>query len=328
MKSPTLTTMILCFFSCLIYQVAGQWEGIRSAENRALVLGAKTKVVFLVVDENNAPVCDALVDAAFDINDETGIIVKARTNQEGIVTAENTSVGEINYNVTKDGWYRHVERIRFFGPGKKDTVIDGKWQPYGATHRIVLRQKKNPIPMYMKRVRADYPIKNEFIGYDLGKGDWMKPYGDGEILDILLKYEEQLTDVPRRTKCALTMRFPNRADGAYVREKIPGSEFPSDYHADLQENYQSEWIFVYDRWSDKMKIDNPLEESKYMVLRTRTKKDPAGKLISAHYTKMYGIMIFVGRFGVQYYFNPNVNDTNLEFALDKSLFENQRTNVP
>ena len=85
MKSPTLTTMILCFFSCLIYQVAGQWEGIRSAENRALVLGAKTKVVFLVVDENNAPVCDALVDAAFDINDETGIIVKARTNQEGIV---------------------------------------------------------------------------------------------------------------------------------------------------------------------------------------------------------------------------------------------------
>lgn len=321
--------MVLCFFSCLIYQVAGQSEWRKSPENRALAFGAKTKAVFLVVDENNAPVSDALIRAGFYMNGKSGYGITVKTNNEGIVSAENTSVGEINYNVTKDGWYRHVDRIRFFGPGKKDTVIDGKWQPYGAKYRIVLRQKKNPIPMHMKRVLRKFPVHGAFVGYDFIKGDWMAPHGNGEIPDVLFKYEEQSTENFWTIKSMLTMRFPNEADGAYIREKIPGSEFPSAYHAELQENYQSEWNFVYDMVAGKTMINNSLNDKQYLVLRTRTQVDSTGNLTTAHYTKIYGEMgFFRGGLGMHYYFNPNVNDTNLEFALGKSLFERQGTNVP
>lgn len=329
MKLQTMTTIILCFYSCLLYQVSGQGKGVRTAENRALEFGAKTEVVFMVVDENNAPVSDVLINAGFYMNGKSEYGITGKTNYKGIFTAENTSVGEINYDVTKNGWYRHVDRIRFFGPGKKDTVIDGKWQPYGATYRIVLRRKKNPIPMYMKRVRRILPVNGEFVGYDFVNGDWLAPHGNGEIPDILFKYEEQPTENFWTIKSILTMRFPNEADGAYIREKIPGSEFPSDYLAKLQENYQKEWIFVYDMVAGKTMVNSSLKENQYLVLRTRTQVDATGNLTTAHYTKIYGELgYFRGTLFMQYYFNPNPNDTNLEFALGKSLFENQRTNLP
>ena len=76
-------------------------------------------------------------------------------------------------------------------------------------------------------------------------------------------------------------------------------------------------------------VNSSLKENQYLVLRTRTQVDATGNLTTAHYTKIYGELgYFRGTLFMQYYFNPNPNDTNLEFALDKSLFENQRTNLP
>ena len=58
----------------------------------------------------------------------------------------------------------------------------------------------------------------------------------------------------------------------------------------------------------------------YLILRTRTKVDSDGNLISAHYSKVYGPIYVEGIFYFRSYaFNPNENDTNLESDPERNL---------
>ena len=59
--------------------------------------------------------------------------------------------------------------------------------------------------------------------------------------------------------------------------------------------------------------------------RVRTKKDEAGKIVSANYGKIRGPLDFGFRgrrngLGMTYYFNPTPNDRNMEFDPSRNLF--------
>ena len=59
--------------------------------------------------------------------------------------------------------------------------------------------------------------------------------------------------------------------------------------------------------------DTRLDVNSYLVFRTRTKVDSDGKLISAHYGKIYGVWEFFDvMMAANVQFNPTPNDTNLE----------------
>ena len=94
------------------------------------------------------------------------------------------------------------------------------------------------------------------------------------------------------------------------------SELESVYLADTNAVYRQMISYQFDECPDKMPVyTRQLTSDKYLVFRTRTKVDAFGRLMSAHYGKIYGALNFVGPGGMsmeRLVFNPTPNDTNLE----------------
>ena len=67
-----------------------------------------------------------------------------------------------------------------------------------------------------------------------------------------------------------------------------------------------------------------IEEDANYFFRVRTKKDEAGRIISAVYGKIYGDFsgFEYGKLTFMYYLNLTPNDRNVEFDPTKNLFEN------
>lgn len=126
-------------------------------------------------------------------------------------------------------------------------------------------------------------------------------------------------------------------------------DFKSVYHANPNATYEQEitWYKAYKMmddinphaWTEKeryFKVSrmvkyNLLSKDDYLIFRTRTKVDENGNLIEARYGKNYGPIEF--RLNLtderpsyrkrvtlwNYYLNPTVNDTNLEYDSKRNL---------
>jgi len=62
-----------------------------------------------------------------------------------VATGEPT--GDLNYWITKDGYYK-TEGGYWFYPGPERSVKDGRWQPWNPTNTVVLKEIRNPVPMF------------------------------------------------------------------------------------------------------------------------------------------------------------------------------------
>ena len=297
-------------------------------EAQATSYGADTKVVFFVKDDQGLAVSNALVKAGFYLNGKKGNSVRAFTETNGILVAEKKSVGEINYWINKEAYYETSGRLNFVRKG----VSDGRWQPYGATNTVVLKRKVSPVAMFVRRGGDGLlpPVRDEFLGFDLEKGEWVAPHGTGKVADLCIKYECEPGSPPQLYyRGVVTFSFTNRFDGAYRQEKEPFSTFPSVYRADTNAAYRQELRFAYDRMSGKPKEDTRLPDSGYLVLRTRSVTDREGRLVSARYSKVYGpVEADVGGVYFSSYFNPNENDPNLEADATKNLLNPRDLGFP
>jgi hypothetical protein len=111
--------------------------------------------------------------------------------------------------------------------------------------------------------------------------------------------------------CALV--FTNAVqDGCYIAE-CTGTRFRSDYVANTNAVYVKRLDFescgqkYVGRYAARLLGDN-----QYLVIRTRTKCDDNGRLVSACHAKTYGPIWFLDGMNFVAYFNPNENDPNLE----------------
>jgi hypothetical protein len=291
-------------------------------ELKALRNGAEAKVVLRVVGDRGDIVANAMVTGSFHMNDGKGKPFSGNTDTNGIYVATGKSVGDWHYFVLKDGYYRTHESLWLSRRGT-NTVADGRWQPYGTTNTVVLKRTVNPVAMCVKSKTDGIlpPVKNEYIGFDLEKGDWVRPHGKGTVADFNLKYEYEAGTIPLLYyRGAAFFAFTNKYDGVYVMKKETFSAFNSVYQADTNAVYQQEVSFVYDRLSGEIKENSKLPDTDYLVLRIRSKVGEDGHLISAHYAKIYG-PVAAGGGGVYFgfYFNPNANDPNLEADTTKNL---------
>ncbi len=296
---------------CAQNACAGYFSASPELKN-ALDHGADTKVVFSVVDEEGSPIANALVDASFALNGR-GTDVRKNTNVKGDVELKGKSVGEIVYTVKKDAFYMTSGTLllRDFSR-QKPLIKDGKWQPYGTNCNIVLKPRKNPIPMNVCHFHKGV-VTNVPIGFDLRKGDYVTPYGNGEVADFTFTINERQDSV-FRLFATLSISFTNALDGAYIKEKDMFSDFVSIYNADTNAVYKRQFLFEYDSRNPRKKIDTSLSDRQYLVLRTRTKVNERNEIVEAYYSKLYGRMSFThGHLSFDAYFNPVLNDTNLEF---------------
>ena len=100
------------------------------------------------------------------------------------------------------------------------------------------------------------------VGFDLERGAWVKPYGQGLHGDMLLKYEYKAGKLPLLYyRGAVLFSFTNRFDGAYVAKKETFSAFMSAYQADTNAIYQQNLAFIYDRISGTIVENSKLADS-------------------------------------------------------------------
>lgn len=275
-----------------------------------------------VIDEDGVPLSDVPVSVSFSRKEGN---VAGYTDEEGVFMHQAPMSEGIGFSVELDGYYRSGGML----PDPKGVEF-GRWQPWGQIDEVMLRKIENPIPMYaVKRIKIELPELEKSCGYDLFKGDWVAPWGEGEQSDIIFEAVSE-TREPLDYYRKLTIRFSGEHDGLIVTEhpKAPRnySQFVMDRYAP-EGGYSSEYIIERHRTETEIFKPGNLDFGYYFRVRTRTNED--GEIEESYYGKIkepFKIMPagknlerIAVRFG--YYLNPNSNDRNLEFKKGSSLFE-------
>ena len=243
---------------------------------------------------------------------------KAQSDEEGHLTLSATAFVDGNYALNKDGYYTTFGVFTFEAPDKPSGFFERRcWKP--IVREMVIKKKRNPIPMYARTWCAKVPVYEQPIGLDLRIVDWMKPYGKGEVADVYVTIhmgERTTLGRTRKTATSVTFDFPNAFNGVQVCEADRWSEFISSYHIDVHQPFLPRLTLdcttANDRW---------LPHNQYLTFRIRSEVSADGTLQQCYYGKIYPPFnisekkIDVGAI----YLNPTPNDTNLEFDPKQNL---------
>lgn len=284
--------------------------------------GAKARFTFRIMDDVGNVVTGAAVRVSFGRDDSQWI--KGASNSNGLYTVEGRSSGKLLYDVDKTGYY-HTSSEFSYGVGNV-MLEDGKWCPWNPTNTVILKPVKSPVALYARSWGASddilIPMKGTNVAFDLEKGEWVAPHGQGQNCDLIVNCDEQASD-PWTGFRKLSLTFGTNVLDGVRRYKLDSfSGMRSVYEAPV-DGYEKTVTWVLERTSEKMNISEPPRDE-YFVFRVRTEVDEKGKIVKANYGKIYGPVQY-GNLGgrlvlrMSYYFNPEVNSRNLEFDPKRNL---------
>jgi len=297
---------------------------------------ADAKITLKVIDQDGEPVSGATVKGWLFNSRYKNVRreYKGLTDAKGMYVIEGRTSNDLDLRIEKDGYYftRGEYDFRASAPAGKKAVVDGKWQPWNPTKTIVLKEKKNPIPMYAKSVSTTCPERGKPVGYDLLVGDWVAPYGKGEVSDFVFTVEGEY-NAPANKWTRMTLGFSNSVDGVqeFKSDALKGqSELMSGYLAPTN-GYMNIYDYRMIVLPDLEKRINVFpRKDMHFYFRIRTQTDDEGKIINAYYGKIYGDITASFRgFGekkeigvyFKYYLNPTPNDRNVEYKVRSNLFK-------
>lgn len=293
---------------------------------KALQHGAQGRVTLRVTDSTGMPVDNAQISVAFGGSDALPDVVvhEGNTDTNGLFVAAGKTIHSMNYEIKKAGYYTTQGQYWFHRRGE-NCIQNKRWQPWNPTNTVVLKERRNPIPMYAKRVDVPIPVLDKAIGFDLEKGDWVTPNGQGNKPDLVFTYHGAY-DGPQVFVRRLCLSFENTKDGLQPFTLDKASELMSMYSAP-DDGYATSLVLERERTRTQIIKNEEFEADKYLIIRVRTVTDKEGNIISANYGKIYGPIKY-GRMGdahrllFDYYLNPTPNDRNIEFNPEKNLQAN------
>lgn len=301
------------------------------------VFADTAKLGILVVDEvTGLPIEGAKVRGGFKVMARGWDAVKGSplpnecfrfTDKDGRCNVEGeTNCGKAGAAVVEvpEGYYSPA-----YGGGydfkRKD--IFGVWQPDDLVVTVRLQRVEHPIPLFVKKV-GDYVTcesqedlfspADGVLRFDLMKGEWLPPIGNGEIADVEFKrlpHEDfgefvGLSGFSGRSfRDSMSVKFLGDDNGmvemsypATARLKIrtaPETGYKQDYLCWAGRNKQ-------------LRREESYDEKRCFCFRIRTRKNEKGEIVSAHYSKIDGLWEFFGSMrAASISFNPTPNDTNL-----------------
>ena len=288
------------------------------------------KLTVHVVDEQEEPIPGAKVKIGFreklSDRDERAI---GETDAHGEFTAEGHSDRRLLSGASKAGYYDSSSPSTIF----KDALL-GKWQPWNPVEELVLRPIGKPVAMAAKRVQGDIPLLDQPCGYDLEKGDWVAPHGNGVHSDLFFTLHSDYKDRSNFTAEA-KVAFAEPRDGL-VRMKAPSyarnSAFrwerlapETGYEAPHQISFVSRELPTHvDRKKSFEDKNKEFEQGYFFRVRT---VEENGRIIAANYGKITGDIGIDPRDSktcliyFTYYFNPTSLDQNLEWDTKHNLLQ-------
>ena len=173
--------------------------------------GAEAKMELRIVNDDGIPVPDANVSVFMGMNFRPkGYFITGRTDTNGICVVKGKTCGdEIEVNIEKVGFYHTSKTFRFAEMGHEYEVRDGRWQPYGETVNIVLRDMRNPAEMPRENFwKFKYTSAiNSWVGYDIKENDFVAPNGKGKVADFEVFIDWNGEWLPTYTGMAVRIRF-------------------------------------------------------------------------------------------------------------------------
>ena len=296
-----------------------------------------------VTDGDGMPVSNAVVSLGFS----AGHIVfargrsydyEARTDAQG--KAEIKFKGrssQFGWDVKADGYYRsgpHDETLKVEVTQVPPIFYTVTMLEHEKERKATLWKRINPQPMYSYRLSEacgnainKVPVKNGRYGFDLKLGAWLPPLGKGEVADFY--YVRNIGEEPMSDGSVAWLEFDDGC-GTYFGKQTGCKEFPSTYFANTNAVFRNRLPFMFvKKNSEDKRIDwrDIATGDEYMVLRTRVKLDPDGKVIEANYSKILGPF----RFGYAVespcvVFNHRVNDPNLESDCRRNMLKQFNSN--
>ena len=275
------------------------------------------KINVKVVDETGIPLADTKLSVRFSGGE---MPVMKNADDHGICSITSSSGdGVVVGTAMKEGYYNSTFHHDFY------VTRFGMWQPWGKELTVVMRPIVNPVPMYVRDNSFKVPVKNQEVGFDLEKADWVIPYGQGTKADFVFRIDQRYDD-GNNFDCRLTLTFSNPLDGIQVIKDDGGGDFnvgsryrlsrtapEVGYLSKLQKrNSTGSHGYVLD-----MKDDNNY------IFRVRSEVDENGKLKRAMYGKIRGDLWYTpgdgGKISLHYFLNPDYT-RNLEFDPKRNLF--------
>ena len=319
--------------------------------------------VKVVDSETGSPLSGLRVHGGF-LNYSRGWNESAKDNNVDGVTGNdglchlsgNSEAGESccvvrgNDGYYDSGWYS-VEYA------ERSILKLGCWLPDNIVVTVRLDRITAPIPLYVKNAIGKYReksmdyhrifkknrdlsetnnvpvVKDALLAYDMVKGDWLPPHGDGKTCDIQFLFNETVlgwkegrgydgVSVSKMYKMTMTISMPGDGNGLVeipCRENagIKVRTAPSEGYA----NSTARW-FGWFGGGDGDKTD--CDKNRCCAFRIRTMYDDRGNIKSAYYGKVYGDFDMGDIDGVRflYYLNPTPNDRNLEWDMKNNLCPN------
>jgi hypothetical protein len=235
---------------------------------------------------------------------------KAKTDVDGRVVLRGKATLQVSLASGGDGTPWYLSSLDIIPEG-----IDADKQGWNIKREgtLILRKKRNPTPLAVRRIELVPPSLEKPYAYDLEIGDYVQPYGKGKTPDLVFRSVLLRNDGPIDLDYRLDVSFSNLGDGIISTEQNLWCTLRSPHYLAPNAQYKNKWIYtrtVKPRGGGETSA-NP---NRCFYLRVRTKLDTAGKIMSANYAKIYGdFSKFV------YFYNPTPNERNLEFDPDKNL---------
>jgi hypothetical protein len=272
----------------------------------------------IVVDEEEKPIENVRIKFYYrsdpDARPDSPFVVF--TDAKGAFSGRAHSLwGTFEAGARKDGYYGT------YIPIPRPTDIDEKknrWLPWNPTVKAILRPIKNPIPMYERFVASQVPVNDQPCGYDLFKGDWVAPWGEGEVADFIFTSHCEYTDrFTNKTTCKLT--FSNPLDGIQeVMLPEVGKHSSFKWHYEVPDGSFIHEYSMYSVCNYNQREKTHWKGNTSCYFRIRSKSD--GKTITQAYYGKIVESIGVGQldnsgncaFAFRYLLNPTSLDRNME----------------
>lgn len=281
------TYILLTYVTLLTLAACGQTNG-----------GYEWKAKIKVINDDGIPIPGAHVQIGYYTN-SVSTVTDGIADTNGIFMFDHTAQSEyviVSFEAKKEEYYSINQEVDLAPPYSSE-----KWN---ITKTMTLKKVGRPVAMYAKRIsQLKFPEFNKAIGYDLMIGDWVGTYGKGVNADLLLTQHH----TSPQSGYPITMSFPNIGDGIQeftLRESDKGSGLRSDHEAPNA---------GYQPVASQIQTTNP---NRNFYFRVRTMLDENGKVVSARYGKIYGDLA-----QFTYYFNPTINDQNVEFDPKQNLIQ-------